>query len=413
MPSPDEVPFACQIAGFTPVWPGDQILSTRLLAEAFQSDSLVSIYSLLTVCARRMRVINGVKGGLDLPEVYAAKAISALLEVIKEKGRLTQRLILDISYLVLSEVYVKMHKKPEVYGQMLKDLIIHFGGLQNVPHFTAHACMGWDNLISATTLVLPALDPFRSPELLSTPVVASEMNPSEIMMEVYIQVQALEPRPKSMALTSHAFSNVIQALEVFPQHAQTCIRLLARNSSPKIFRVLTTPFLFDGKTAYGCQENAAVAKLDIDLMYIKVHGYLIWLWYSALGSTDCDPTLANIMYPPPSEVSQVEIWRLTLENLLTDLGETHWYVHYPLLLWLAAVGVLVSDTRFNSHYWPDLFTRTAVRMGITTSDGLDNILLGYPSLQLICKHVQRNLWDIFSGVDRRASATTVLSLTPD
>ncbi|RVX72663.1 hypothetical protein B0A52_04061 [Exophiala mesophila] len=396
MPTPDEVPFACQIAGFTPVWPGDQTLSIGLLSEALQSDSMVSIYSLLTVCARRMRVINGVQGGLDLPEVYAAKAISSLLEVIKEKGHLTQRLILDISYLVLSEVYVKMHKKPEVYGQMLKDLIIHFGGIQNINGFTAFACMGWDNLISSTTLVLPALDPFRSPELFPSVMVASTISRAELMQQIYCQIQNLEPRAKSMAMTSNAFSNVITALQIFPEHVQTCIRLLARNSSPKIFRVLTVPFLYDKDTAYGSQEDAAVAKLDVDMMFVKTHSYLVWLWYSALGTLGYEPDVAQELYPPPYEVSQLDIVRLTLDNILSSLERTNWHAHYPLVLWIAAVLALVNDGKPDYTYWTSLMAKTATRLGVATVNDLNMVLVGHPSLQLVSKHMRVTAWDILA-----------------
>lgn len=413
MPTPDEVPFACQIAGFTPVHPGDQTLSIGLLSEALQSDSMVSIYALLTVCARRMRVINGVEGGLDLPEVYAAKAISTLLDVIKEKGRLTQRLILDISYLVLSEVYVRMHKKPEVYGQMLKDLIIHFGGLQNIDDFTAFACMGWDNLITSTTLVLPALDPFRSPELFPSVMVASKLSQAELMQQIHSQIQLLEPRARTMAMVSNAFSNVIIAMQVFPEHVQTCIRLLARNSSPKVFRVLTVPFLYDKDTASGLQEDATVAKLDVDMMFVKVHCYLAWLWYSALGTLEYDPDVAQVLYPPPNEVSQLYIVRLTLQNILSGLERTNWHVHYPLLLWIAIVGALANDGKVEYQYWANLMVKTATRLGVATVNDLNMVLVGHPSLQLISRHMRVTAWDILARRYSQAPSSSAERSGPD
>ena len=114
MPSVRHMPLAGQITGFTLVWPRDYELSKKLLTEALQPSTVASAYSILTVCGCRMQLVNNRHNGHGLPEVYAAKAIKALRTVVKEKRQLSERLILDISYLVLSEVYVRAPKKAKV-----------------------------------------------------------------------------------------------------------------------------------------------------------------------------------------------------------------------------------------------------------------------------------------------------------
>ena len=50
MPSDDFIPHDCQIAGFTPIWPGDGNASSRVVQGALQTDDPVSIYALSHGC---------------------------------------------------------------------------------------------------------------------------------------------------------------------------------------------------------------------------------------------------------------------------------------------------------------------------------------------------------------------------
>ena len=388
------MPLGCQITGFTPVWPGDYGLSRKLLREALQSSTVVSAYSILTVCARRMQLVSNRHNDHELPELYAAKAIKALRTVVEEKRQLSERLILDISYLVLSEVYVKAPKKPEVYGKMIKDLIVMYGGLHKITPFTAQACLAWDNLMSATTLVAPSLDPFRFPELLNPLLANSEMDPAERTVDTYIRLQQLQERPRLMATESHSFTRVIEAIQKLPRNARGEISLLVAQSSAKIFRVLTAPFLFAGDPTREMCADEAVATADGQFMRVKVQMYLTWLWYSALGYLNLEAEMIDALYPTPDAARRTSKLRIQIEDILDILADRAWMFQDGLLLWLAAVGALATETEFERQAYAALMTGSADNLFIEDELGLDGVLETFPPLQQLDPCANSCLWEL-------------------
>lgn len=387
------MPVGCQITGYTPVWPGDYDLSKKLLTEALQSSTIVSTYSILTVCARRMQLVSKRHDGHVLPEVYAAKAINALRTVVEEKRQLSERLILDISYLVLSEVYVKAPKKPEVYGKMIKDLIVMYGGLLKITPFTAQACLAWDNLMSATTLVAPSLDPFRFPELLSPSLADPQSDTAERTMEIYLQLQQLEDRPRIMATESQSFSRVISAVQKLPRCAQDGIRSLVAQSSAKIFRVLTAPFLFSGDPMAGMRADEVTATADGQFMQVKVRMYLTWLWHSAIGYMSLGAEMMDSLYPTPNAAGQTSKLRIQIEEILELLDGRNWVFQDGLLLWLAAVGALAAETEADCQAYAGLITRSADNLFIEDELGLECLLETFPPLQRMEAYANSRLWN--------------------
>ncbi|KAJ9603365.1 hypothetical protein H2200_012143 [Cladophialophora chaetospira] len=388
------MPLGCQITGFTPVWPGDYDLSKKLLSEALQSSNIVSAYSILTVCARRMQLVSNQRNNHSLPEAYAAKAIKALRTVVEEKRQLSERLILDISYLVLSEVYVKAPRKPEVYGKMIKDLVVMYGGLHRINPFTAQACLAWDNLMSATTLVAPSLDPFRFPELLRPPSADSRLDAAEMRMDTYLQLQHLPDRVRIMATESQSFSRVIEAVQKLPRCAQDGIRSLVAQSSAKIFKVLTAPFLFTGDPMTVMRTDEIVATADANFMHVKVQMYLTWLWQSATAYLRLEADMMDSLYPTPIPARQTSKLRIQIEEILDTLAGRSWVFQDGLLLWLATVGGLAAETDAERQAYARLMTRSADHLFIEDELGLQSLLETFPPLQRIEEGSESHLWDL-------------------
>lgn len=395
MPSRGHTPRGCQVTGFTPVWPGDQDLSKQIISSAFQSESTVSLYSILTVCSRRMQKVNNVTSLASPPEVYAAKALESLREVVEEKRHLSERLILDVSYLVLSEVYVKTPQGHRVYGGIIKALVVKYGGLHKIRPFTAQACLAWDYLISATTLSLPALDPFRQTELLRGQIVASdsEFDFLEMNHGLYPRLYQLEERPRIMAEESHSIATVMMALQSLPPHTHDSVRRLATDSAPKIFRLLTAPFLSSGNSTDGMQANRAVAAADGLAMRIKIRMYLAWVWHSAmrcLSSSDSESGLLSV----PELLKGTSKLHGQIEGILHRLQGTPWRMQDEIVLWLAGVGALTADSDADRQRYVRLLARTSSLLSIEDDQVMEDVLRDYPPLRHLSEPPQRSIWGL-------------------
>lgn len=395
MPSSRHTPRGCQVTGFTPVWPGDQDLSKQIISSAFQSESIVSLYSILTVCSRRMQKVNNITSLTSPPEVYAAKALESLREVVEDKRHLSERLILDVSYLVLSEVYVKTPQGLRVYGEIIKDLIVRYGGLHKIRPFTAQACLAWDNLVSATTLSLPALDPFRQTELLCGQIAASDadFDPMEIDYGLYPRLQQLEERPRIMAEESHSIAIVMTALQSLPSSTLESVRLLATDSAAKIFRLLTAPFLLSGNGIDGMQANHTVARADGVAMRIKIRMYLAWVWYSAMRCLSSSDSESRI-FTTPELLEGTSRLHVKIEGILQCLQGTPWRMQDEIVLWLAGVGALTAGSVADRQRYVRLLVRTSSALLINDDQAMENILRDYPPLRQLSKAPQRSIWDL-------------------
>lgn len=386
-----------QITGFTPVWKGDLELSDLLLQEAFQSPSDVSLYSILTVTARRMHKVSKITSGLDVPEVYAAKALKALRDVIESRSYFSSRLILDISYLVLSEVYVESPYGPDTYRSIIRDLIVRYGGLHKITPYTAQACLAWDNLVSATTLTPPALDPYQRPELLLPRSKGQSMEPSRLITEVFLRIQQLEDRPRIMATESHSFTKVIEALGNLPLSSREGIRNLVAGSGPKIFKLLTSPFLFTTNLPESPPDISGITTADGDFMHVKIQVYLMWVWYSALGFSTFDVSTTGAVHSIPYLIKQTTKLREQIRSILGILKNSKWDMPGGIFLWLLGVMALSAETSSEQNLSIHLLSTAVSDAKLETESDLDRMLEDYPSfVSMLHRAGKISLWGMIT-----------------
>jgi hypothetical protein len=171
MPSPTHIPPGCQIAGYTPIWPNDLDLSSRVMRGALQNNDTLSVHSLLAASSRRMQSLHRQRFPQPgLPELHTFHAVQALRKRAESPQPLNERLILDISYLILADLYAEIPSRSEIYYKISRDLIVRFGGLQNLDPFVTQAALAYDYFHSIGTLTMPTIDPLHDTALLGIPI---------------------------------------------------------------------------------------------------------------------------------------------------------------------------------------------------------------------------------------------------
>jgi hypothetical protein len=86
------------------------------------------------------------------------KAIQGLCQHLVLNRKITDCLILDLSFLALNEFLGPTRTRQEVYWNMMQHFVTACGGFINVVLFTSHFCVAADVLIAATTLTQPTFD---------------------------------------------------------------------------------------------------------------------------------------------------------------------------------------------------------------------------------------------------------------
>lgn len=383
MPSTTTVVDGAQLTGFTPVHAEDLTLGKRLLHEAFHSKSNLSLYAILTVCSRRMKVVNEFNSGIDLPEAYAVKAIAALRDVVETKSYFSSRLILDISYLVLSEVYTQSPQKSSTYDAMIRDIIIMYGGLHKVDPFTAQACLGWDFLMSAFSLSPPALDPYRHPELLILAEESAHYNEYDLHVEVHQRAQQLPDRPRVFTLESHAFTDVVEVIHKLPESAQQAIHTLIGDCRGTITNFLLTPLSNQGDSVgeQSSVQRSAAAAADNIYIHVKIRMYLIWAFETAI--TFLKPGDEVAIERPPESMDDLSILLGQVSQIRQLLRSTSWSVKSEILLWIASLAFVCSETPVERGLSLSLMDEVASSGGVTDQDYMRKGLGPYPPLSLL------------------------------
>ena len=133
MPSETYIPPNCHIGGMSPLYENDAELSTAVVRSSLLSDDKVHLYALLAASSSRMRFVA--RANLGRPaafEFYTHEALQALQTYLAHGGAASDRLILDLCYLTLAEIYAQHPTRPRIYWQMMKPFVIACGGFHKV-----------------------------------------------------------------------------------------------------------------------------------------------------------------------------------------------------------------------------------------------------------------------------------------
>jgi hypothetical protein len=393
MPSTDHIPADCQVTGFTPVWPNDGNLSFAIVRDVLQAPDDISMYSLLSAATRRMQIVNKMTlPHPDLPELYNFKAIQALRKHISLKKPATERLILDLSYLMLAELYVKSPSRSDVYWQMARSLIGLCGGLHKIQAFTAQAALAYDYFIAVGTVTMPALDPFRYPALLGLDS-ASRLPLHQVRQTVMLRLSEVDPRIRIMSQQSNSLSNTIRAVRSLPKIAVTGITACLRGNIPQLYPVISAPFHPSSRSKSSNGKNSCdVIEADALSVHTRFHAFQIWLWYSSLGFLEADARITATKNAPQTLIREVsKIWK-NLDRIQRKLYGSDWALRDDIVLWISAMGLLVATDEADRPAYLQLFAGMAEALDIDSVEKLQFALAIHLPLNHIDSQTPTRLW---------------------
>ena len=401
MPSDDFIPQDCQIAGFTPVWPNDGRASAMVVRGALQTDDPVSIYALLTAATRRAQTLNRVQlDAAKLPEEFSLKAVQALRRRIELKMPPSQRLILDLSYLVLAELYARSPSRSVIFWKMTRDLIVTAGGLHMIEPFTALAALAYDYFIAMGTITLPALDVFMDPALLD---VDHTLEASQIHETIRARQSQLETRVRTITHQNHEFTLVVDALRLLPPSALLEITALVQGNVRKLYPLIAAPFQRASELGSSNRNDGNVQAADALSIHVRHLTYRIWLWHTAfrLASILSDSEAPELEVPPPpnvtEEISQVSSWLNQIEVMLEG---SEWSLNPGVTFWMCAMCFLVADQDQDRLDFGRQLSRRAADLHIESLKTLSQLLSGHMPLDRTRGGALDTLWNVIEGSPR-------------
>ena len=397
MPSKDHIPAGCQITGFAPVRPHDGEIAFQVVQGAFQTNDEVSMYALLSAGSRRMQVLHGKDlQRKDFPDLYTFKAIQALRKRIEKGETASERLILDLSFLILAELFTPSTKRSETYWSMIRSLIVQVGGLQCLTTFTAQIAMGFDHQISAGTLSKPALDPFTYTELLGYQV-PTQTPSQESSKLIKLLLGQLDHRLRLIALQSHALTQLIDAINRFPEKTVDGIRHCLRSHLKQLYSIIPDPLRReDGREdAPDTQNSQNLIAADGIYLHARVASWRVWTFSATLSFLP--PNYNEYLTFPKvvtNELSQT--WR-SLDRILYLLHGTGWIIRREVLVWIVAVGYFAATEEADRNQYRRHLQQVAFTVDASTPERLKDALSGMFPLDLMQADAYERLWEVMRG----------------
>jgi hypothetical protein len=395
MPSKDHIPPGCQITGLTPIRPHDGEIAFNVVQGAFQTHDEVSMFALLSASARRMQAVhNKSLERTDFPDLYTYKAIQALRKRVERGEPASERLILDLSFLILAELFTPSHKRSEVFWRMIRSLIVQVGGLQKLTTFTAQIALGFDHQVSVGTLSQPALDPFAYPELVGIKKSAQypEQDSQLLVMDI---LGRLDPRIRLLALEVHALTELANAIYQFPEDTVDGMRGCLHAHIKQIYGTITEPLRRqDSQNDAAAPHNPNLVVADTMYLHARVATWRVWTWYATLSFLPFD--YSDPIQDPRVVTNEIpKTWK-SLELINQLLRGTGWIIRPELLLWLAAVGFFAATEMEERRQYCRLFRQAARAVGISTLKRLSDVLATQFPLELIDPNAHEKLWEVLN-----------------
>jgi hypothetical protein len=405
MPADDYIPPDCQIAGFTPVWPNDGKAANEIIRGALQTDDAVSIYALLVAATRRAQTLNQVQLGKSrLPEEFSLKAVQALRRRIELRLPPSQRLILDLSYLVLAELYSRSPSRSVIFWKMTRDLIVGAGGLHKLEPFTGLAALAYDYFIAMGTITLPALNVFRDPALLD---VDTSLNIAELYQAIQAKQAELETRVRTVTYENNEFSLVIDTIRLLPEPAQLEIASLVQSNVRKLYPLIAAPFQRSSDCKSGAEDTNDVMSADALSIHVRHSVYRIWLWHTAyqLGHARAPTEMLRLEAQPPQsvyeDVSRISEWLDHMTCMLTGSG---WHLNLGVTFWMCAVCFLVSVQEDDQQHLTKKLIRLAADLDLASKQTLTDLLSMHMPLDRLHIDPTSRLWEVIFGISRNQGA---------
>jgi hypothetical protein len=404
MPSEKAIPAFCHLGGFSPVWHSDAALSEHILRESLHTPDDVHLNSLLAASVARMRFVSGfhVEKGTE-PEVFVVKAIQALRHAISagQPVENRSRLVLDIAYLTLPELYGSSPTRSSVYWKLMRDSVIACGGFNNMAPHHAFISVAIDLLVSEATLTFPAFDFVKYPGLLGLSRPFDNME--QIFTLEYLIWQETSPgesRVRSKAAQTVLFSCVLKLIHCLPAIAFTKTKLYVRKNLARMW-AFTTAAAQPHHHNQPPSSSPIALTADIFSMRARETAYAIWIWHIAASFCPVRPYLANYLSILPSGVAlyvsnacnQTYEYLSSAEDLF---GQTDWQLRDDIKFWISAVGVLVSETDELRAQYSASFSQACRNMRIHSREELTTMFKKPSQLPLdrIARYGTDRLFDL-------------------
>jgi hypothetical protein len=374
IPSSSQV--GSNLCGFTIMGPQDNQLSVDILNGSLPAK--VHISALLAASACRMKHISGLSFERDdVPELHTLKAIQALRKFVQANEPITDRVILDLFFLSLAEFYNKNHVGSKVHYQIMKQFVINLGGFAKLEPFIAWFVLSADYLLAASTVTAPVFDFTREPRLLGIKLLTTA---DKVEMAILRSILHLEPRMQNLIKDNISLAQVVAHLHQLPQFALSRVTQLVEQNGTIVYRLITMPLKVCGNQTPAQLLQARIA--DRLVSRSRHLAFVMWMWYSALGITDDISTL-DLTQATRLMSSYTAEMRASLDYAGQILPATACTVRNDLLLWLHALGMLISPIEQDVSFHISGFVRTAVAMKICSYDQLESVLSSYLPLEQI------------------------------
>jgi hypothetical protein len=343
------------------ILPDNHKLSFNVVHNALHSSDDLSIKSLLGLVANRMQLMDTVERGV--PEELALNGVQALRRRFAKQNQPTQQLVMDVMLILLTQFFATRIAPSQLHWQMLRDLIINLGGLQNLDVQTIHTIWGFDAFIAAATITSQSLDPFEYPELLAVDPAIQEPHRRTLVSGEF---QNLDARLQFLWQEYRRFRQVMLRVRSLPiQNVRDIMQLLRQNL--KWFHGITSlPSHLTIEGAAGKLDHAKAVEIDSTSFSIRMRAYQVWLWYSASRGTCTSTTPDTVL----SDVANIWRWMARLELLMNDTGLA---VKPSIKLWVSALGWLVTEKLVRDEY-ASIFCRVASAAQIRSRHDIEEAL---------------------------------------
>jgi len=335
-----------QLTGFSPVGSEDGHLCNSIISGAMQSKDKTALNSLLAVVAQRIRLLNHAPlDPVNSPEYFSLRAVRSLRETFSSTQLPAARVVLDISYLILAELYRPPPARSTLYRSMNRDLIIAFGGLPNIDPFIGQAALAYEYFTAQSELSIPILNPLRDCRLLgiSDDVLEGETVPlaakvtSKLSFRVRILVEEL-----------NYLAQLAEALQQFPLSVVHNIWSFARHSTVQHHQLNAAALQQRGKAVNleSVTMQSTVMSADGLWMHLRQQAHRVWLWHSTLSFHNpggWSPDMKPIVSPDFIERDASKFPEI-LTRIDSMLVETGWMMRKDVEMWIACLGYLVATT---------------------------------------------------------------------
>ena len=403
---------------FTRFWPGDDRVALQVVQGAIQSPDAVSLYALLAASSQRMQHVSHIAIGKHVPEQYMLEAIRALRHrVASNESFLTQRLVLDLSWFVLYDLFNSTTKRAAVFWKMMQDVIIRLGGLQKLETFTALTAISCDYLKALANFEACAIDPYEIPQLVGINDQEWGTRPGNDGKVTAI-LEQLDPRVRLVAQEANAYDQMLRTIKELPPFALKQVSAAVTQEAMSVYNFPFVPVKRD-KVLTLDEEVRAIAEqggtdgelqegeLTVDTMPVlcRHKAVRVWAYFSVVTAAQKDVAheseiIAAIQPRPPDSILN-DLWFLSqnlkrLAPLLADIG---WAMREDFLLWMSAVGLLASPTHHERLTFVEVFSKQAGAMDIKTKAEMDKLFSRQLPVHMIRKDALFILWELFATHD--------------